>query len=70
MKLAEKFERGMALLHSSVADKSDLLEENVLFLTSSDPAGSTLLASSQDKQETADEGEEEEMMEPSQPTCV
>ncbi len=44
MELADEFERGVNLLRLSAADKSELLEEDVLSLTSSDPAGSALLA--------------------------
>ncbi len=50
---------------SSAADESKLLEEDVLSLTSSDPAGSALLAHGQ---EWADEGGED-ISEPSQPVC-
>ncbi len=50
---------------SSAADKGKLLEEDVLSLTSSDPAGSALLAHGQ---EWADEGGED-ISEPSQPVC-
>ncbi len=50
---------------SSAANESKLLEEDVLSLTSSDPAGSALLAHGQ---EWADEGGED-ISEPSQPVC-
>ncbi len=50
---------------SSAADESKLLEEDVLSLTSSDPAGSALLAHGQ---EWADEGGEH-ISELSQPVC-
>ncbi len=43
IELADEFERGVNLSRSSAADKGDLLEEGVLSLTSSDPAGSALL---------------------------
>ncbi len=42
MELADEFERGIKISRSSAADKSKLLEEDVLRLTSSDPAGSAL----------------------------
>ncbi len=42
MELADEFERGIKISRSSVADKSKLLEEDLLCLTSSDPAGSAL----------------------------
>lgn len=54
VELAEEFERGINLLHSSAADENELLEE-----------ASALLASSQDEQEMADEGEKVEMAETS-----
>ncbi len=43
IELADEFERGVNLSRSSEADKGDLLEEGMLSLTSSDPAGSALL---------------------------
>lgn len=43
VELAEKFEKGMDLSHSSAADLSELLDQNVLSLASSDPADSALL---------------------------
>ncbi len=48
MELADEFERGINLSLSSVADESELLEKDVLSLTSSDPAGSALLAPGQE----------------------
>lgn len=62
----------MALLRSSVADEGELLEENVLSLTSSDTAGSALQPSSHDEQEMTEEGEEFKKTEPSQhsPTAL
>lgn len=36
-KIAEEFEKGMALLRSSVTGSSDLLDQDVLSLESSDP---------------------------------
>ncbi len=56
MELSDEFERGIIILRSWAADESKLLEEDVLSLTSSDPAGSALLAHGQ---EWADEGEED-----------
>ena len=49
MELAEEFEKGMAISHSSVADEGKLLDEDVLSLVFSDPAASALLASSQEE---------------------
>ncbi len=54
--LADEFERGINFMRSSAADEDKLLEEDVLLLTSSDPAGSALLTP---EQEWADEGEED-----------
>lgn len=56
MELTEEFERGVNLLHASAVDERELLEGDVLSLTSSDPAASALLVSSQKEQEVADEG--------------
>ncbi len=39
MELSDEFERGIIILRSWAADESKLLEEDVLSLTSSDPAG-------------------------------
>ncbi len=44
MELADESVGGMNILRSSAADESKLLEEDVLSLTSSDPAGSALMA--------------------------
>ncbi len=44
MELADESAGGINISRSSAADKSKLLEEDVLSLTSSDPAGSALLA--------------------------
>ncbi len=45
IKLANEFEREeFFILRSIAADKSELREEDVLSVTSSDPAGSALLA--------------------------
>lgn len=46
-----------------------LLDEDVLSLTSFDPAASALLASSQEEQEMAAEVEEDMLSETSQPPC-
>ncbi len=43
MELADEIERGIKISRSSASDESKLLEEDVLCLTSSDPAGSALL---------------------------
>lgn len=43
VELAEKFEKGMDLSHSSAADSSELLDQKVLSLASSNPADSALL---------------------------
>ncbi|ROL43895.1 hypothetical protein DPX16_11927 [Anabarilius grahami] len=69
VELAEEFERGMALTCSSAADESELLEEDVLSLTSSDPAGSALLVFSQVEQEVSDEGDKVDISEPSWSDC-
>ncbi len=65
MELADEAVRGTNISRPSAADESELLEEDVLSLTSSDPAGSALLAHGQ---EWADE-DEEDISEPSQPVC-
>ncbi len=44
MELADESAGGINISRSSAADESKLLEEDVLSLTSSDPAGSALLA--------------------------
>ncbi len=56
MELADESAGGINILRVSAADESKLLEEDVLSLTSSDPAGSALLAHGQ---EWADEDEED-----------
>ncbi len=66
MELADEAVRGTNISRPSAADESELLEEDVLSLTSSDPAGSALLAHGQ---EWADE-DEEDISEPSQPVCL
>ncbi len=68
MELADEFERGINLSRTSADDESELRGEDVLSLTSSDPAGSALLASGQSEQNLADEGEDG-AFEPSQPAC-
>ncbi len=65
MELADEIERGNNFLRSSAADEDKLLEEDVLSLTSSDPAGIALLTPGQ---EWANEGEED-ISEPSQLVC-
>ncbi len=65
MELADEAVRGTNISRPSAVDESELLEEDVLSLTSSDPAGSALLAHGQ---EWADE-DEEDISEPSQPVC-
>lgn len=65
MELTEEFGRGGNLSHASAADERKLLEGDVLSLTSSDPAASALLVSSQKEQEVADA----EMTEPPEPPC-
>ncbi len=66
MKLADEFERGVNLSRPSAVDESELRWEDVLSLASSDPAGSSLLASGQSEQDLADE---DGVLEPSQPAC-
>lgn len=51
MGLADKFEKGMYISYSSAADSGELLDYDVLSLTSSDPAVSALLALSKDEQD-------------------
>ncbi len=65
MELADEFEGEIKILRSSAADGGQLREEDVLSLTSSDPAVSALLTPGQ---EWADEGEED-ISEPSQSVC-
>lgn len=68
MELKDKFERNMSISHSSAANESKLPDcDDVLSLTSSDPASSMLLASSHDEQDKADEIND--ASECSQPTC-
>ncbi len=66
MELADEFESGVNLSRSSALDESELRGEDVLSLTSSEPAGSALLASGQSEQGLADEGEDD-AFEPYQP---
>ncbi len=66
MELADESAGGINISRASAADENKLLEEDVLSLTSSDPAGSALLAHGQ---EWADEDEEENISEPAQPVC-
>ncbi|KAK2911433.1 hypothetical protein Q8A67_003566 [Cirrhinus molitorella] len=65
--LADEFKKGLSLSRSSVRDESELLEDDVVSLTSSDPGASALLGSTQEEQEMS-EGEEAEA-EPSQTSC-
>ncbi|KAL1268682.1 hypothetical protein QQF64_034045 [Cirrhinus molitorella] len=65
--LADELKKGLSLSHSSVRDESELLEDDVVSLTSSDPGASALLGSTQEEQEMS-EGEEAEA-EPSQTSC-
>ncbi len=68
VELADKFEKGMSISHfSSAAGESELRDDDVLSLMSSDPAVSALLASSQDEQEEA--VEIDDVSEHSQPAC-
>lgn len=67
MDLVEELEKGVAISHFSVTDKCDLLNDDLLSLTSSDPLGSALLAEGQEEPDVAVEGEE--VVEPSQPAC-
>ncbi len=53
MELADEFEGEIKISRSSAADEGQLREEDVLSLTSSDPAASALLTPGQ---EWADEG--------------
>ncbi len=68
MEFADEIERCVNLSLPSADDESELRGEDVLSLTSSDPAGSALLASGQSEQDLADEGEDG-AFEPSQPAC-
>ncbi|KAL1258967.1 hypothetical protein QQF64_009544 [Cirrhinus molitorella] len=65
--LADELKKGLSLSCSSVRDESELLEDDVVSLTSSDPGASALLGSTQEEQEMS-EGEEAEA-EPSQSSC-
>ncbi|KAL1261250.1 hypothetical protein QQF64_006515 [Cirrhinus molitorella] len=65
--LADELKKGLSLSRSSVRDESELLEDDVVSLTSSDPGASALLGSTQEEQEMS-EGEEAEA-EPSQTSC-
>lgn len=46
MELTNEFDRGMTISHSSEADESKLPDDDMLSLTSSDLAATTLLTSS------------------------
>ncbi|KAL1267018.1 hypothetical protein QQF64_002693 [Cirrhinus molitorella] len=65
--LANELKKGLSLLRSLVRDESELLEDDVVSLTSSDQEASALLGSTQEEQEMS-EGEEAEA-EPSQSSC-
>ncbi|XP_016085022.1 serine/threonine-protein kinase WNK2-like [Sinocyclocheilus grahami] len=67
MDLADELKKGLSLSHSSVTDESELLDDDAISLTSSDPAASALLAQSQDEQ-MSDEDEKVET-ESSQSSC-
>lgn len=68
VELAEEFEKGMGLSCSSVAGSSDLLDQDVLALASSDPADCMLLAPSiQEEVDVVEEGKDSNCTEPSYP---
>ncbi|KAL0173628.1 hypothetical protein M9458_029596, partial [Cirrhinus mrigala] len=65
--LADKLDKGLSLSRSSAGDESELLDDDdVISLTSSDPAASALLGFTQEEQELLDE---EMQSEPSQSSC-
>ncbi|KAI2647320.1 hypothetical protein H4Q32_030850 [Labeo rohita] len=67
MDLTDKLDKGLSLSRSSVGDESELLEDDdVISLTSSDPAASAILGSTQEEQELLDE---EMQSESSQSSC-
>ncbi|KTG46021.1 hypothetical protein cypCar_00042415, partial [Cyprinus carpio] len=57
MDLADELKKGLSLSCSSVMDENELLDDDAISLTSSDPAASALLDQSQDEQEMSDEDE-------------
>ncbi len=65
--LADELERGLSFSHSSAANEGELLDDDAISLTSSDPAASALLGYAQEEQEMS-EGEKVET-EPSQSSC-
>ncbi|ROJ25309.1 hypothetical protein DPX16_20122 [Anabarilius grahami] len=68
--LAEELERGVNLSQPTAADEGELLnDDDVLSLTSSDPAASALLAASPREQEMAFEEEASEPAETSEHPC-
>ncbi|KAL1256541.1 hypothetical protein QQF64_012086 [Cirrhinus molitorella] len=65
--LADELKKELSLARSSARDESELLEDDVVSLISSDPEANALLGSTQEEQEMS-EGEEAEA-EPSQSSC-
>lgn len=66
--IAEKLEKRLALSRTSIAGLSDLLDQGVLSLETSDPADSMLLAPfSQEEGNVVEEGEESVCTESSHP---
>ncbi len=65
--LADELERGLSFSRSSAANEGELLDDDAISLTSSDPAASALLGYAQEEQEMS-EGEKVET-EPSQSSC-
>lgn len=70
MDLADELKKGLSLSRSSVMDKSELLDDDTISLTSSDPAASALLSPSQEEQEMLDEDEEIESSKSSCPAYM
>ncbi|KAL0151514.1 hypothetical protein M9458_053166 [Cirrhinus mrigala] len=69
--LANKLDKGLFLSRSSVGDESELLEDDdVISLTSSDPAASALLGFTQEEQELLDEEMQSESSQTFCPTYV
>ncbi len=65
--LADELERGLSFSCSSAANEGELLDDDAISLTSSDPAAGALLGYAQEEQEMS-EGEEAEA-EPAQSSC-
>ncbi len=65
--LADELERGLSFSRSSAANEGELLDDDAISLTSSDPAAGALLGYAQEEQEMS-EGEEAEA-EPAQSSC-